>query len=79
MERNSTYLLTAQEYSENVQKVKCISERFGKNKILKEMENELNSVLDQRGLSLEDIMKQYYENRKKYHRIKILKDKYLEN
>ena len=43
------------------------------------MENDLNSVLDQRGLSLEDIMKQYYENRKKYHRIKILKDKYLEN
>ena len=43
------------------------------------MEAELNSVLDQRGLSLDELMKQYYENRKKYHRIKILKEKYIES
>jgi hypothetical protein len=43
------------------------------------MEVELNSVLDQRGLSLDEVMRQYYENRKKYHRIKILKEKYLES
>lgn len=41
------------------------------------MQKELNSVLDQSGLSLDEVMRQYYENRKKFHRIKILKDKYL--
>lgn len=28
---------------------------------------------------LEDLVKKYYESRKEYHRIKILKELYLEN
>ena len=37
VEKNQLYLITAQEYSENVSRVRCISERFGKGKILKEL------------------------------------------
>jgi hypothetical protein len=72
-------MFTAQEYSENISRVKCISEQFGKGKILKEMEKELKLIGEQRGAGLDDIMKKYYLNRKNYHRVKILKDKYLEN
>jgi hypothetical protein len=43
------------------------------------MEKELKLIGEQRGAGLDDIMKKYYLNRKNYHRVKILKDKYLEN
>ena len=73
------YLITAQEYSENVSRVRCISERFGKGKILKELENELEKQVSQiEGAKIDDLLKKYHESRKKYHRIKILKELYLE-
>jgi|LakMenEpi03Aug12_release.lakeMendotaPanAssembly.Ray.scaffolds.fasta_scaffold4378250_1 hypothetical protein len=33
--------------------------------------------MDEKGLKIDDQMRKYYENRKKYHRVKILKEKYL--
>jgi hypothetical protein len=78
VEKNQLYLITAQEYSENVSRVRCISERFGKGKILKELENELDKqVAEVEGGKIDDLLKKYYESRKNYHRIKILKDLYL--
>lgn len=40
------------------------------------MERQVSEV---QGGRIEDLLKKYYETRKKYHRIKILKDLYLEN
>jgi hypothetical protein len=79
VEKNQLYLITAQEYAENVSRVRCIGERFGKGKILKELESELDKQVSQvEGGRIEDLLKRYYESRKKYHRIKILKELYLE-
>lgn len=79
-EKNQLYLITAQEYNENVSRVRCISERFGKGKILRELEKELEKqVAEVEQGRVEDLLKKYYESRKQYHRIKILKELYLEN
>lgn len=79
-EKNQLYLITAQEYSENVSRVRCISERFGKGKILRELEKELEKqVAEIEQGKVDDLIKKYYESRKQYHRIKILKELYLEN
>ena len=61
-------------------RVRCISERFGKGKILRELEKELEKqVAEVEQGKIDDLVKKYYESRKQYHRIKILKELYLEN
>ena len=46
---------------------------------MKELEHELEKQVSQvEGGKVEDLLKRYYESRKKYHRIKILKELYLE-
>jgi hypothetical protein len=60
--------------------VRCISERFGKGKILRELEKELEKqVAEVENGKIDDLVKKYYESRKQYHRIKTLKELYLEN
>ena len=79
-EKNQMYLFAAQEYSENASRVRCISERFGKGKILRELEKELEKQVEQvENSRIDDVLKKYYEARKQYHRIKILKELYLDN
>ena len=73
-EKNKMYLFAAQEYSENASRVRYISERFGKGKILRELEKELEKQVEQvENSRIDDVLKKYYEARKQYHRIKILK------
>ena len=59
-------------------RVRCISERFGKGKILRELEKELEKQVEGAEVGkVDDLLKKYYESRKQYHRLKILKELYL--
>ena len=79
-EKNALYLLTAQEYNENISRVKCMSEKFGKGKILREMEKQIDAEVSQmEGGKISHVINEYYQKRKKLHKMKILKELYLES
>jgi hypothetical protein len=67
-------------YRESESKAQYISERFGKGRILKEMEAAADSSEpDTTIVGIENQLNDFYTKRKNYHRTEILKQKYLES
>lgn len=57
-----------------------MSEKFGKGKILREMEKQIESEISQnQNGNIQDVLQDYYKNRKKLHKMKMLKELYLES
>ena len=70
--------MTAQEYNENVSRVKCMSEKFGKGNILREMEKKIDAEVSRmEGGKISHMVNEYYQKRKDLHKMKILKELYL--
>lgn len=57
-----------------------MSEKFGKGKILREMEKQIESEISNNNKgNMQEFLQNYFENRKKLHKMKILKELYLES
>jgi glycerol-3-phosphate dehydrogenase len=57
-----------------------MSEKFGKGKILREMEKKIESEIEKmEGTKISDVIHEYYQKRKNLHKMKILKELYLES
>ena len=73
-------MMTAQEYNENLARVRVMGEKFSKGKIIREMEKNIENELGHHEYgSVVSLVQSYYENRKKLHRMKILKELYKES
>lgn len=76
---NQIYQTLLNDYRENESKAQYVSERFGKGRILKEMEAAADSSEpDTSIVGIENQLNDFFQKRKNYHRIEILKQKYLE-
>jgi hypothetical protein len=79
-EKNSLYIITAQEYNETLCRVQCVEEKFSKGKILTEMEKMIEEETgDYSSESVEDMLQDYYQSRKRLNKMKILKELYLDS
>ena len=57
-----------------------MSEKFGKGNILREMEKKIDFEVSQmEGGKISHVINEYYQKRKKLHKMKILKELYLES
>ena len=55
-----------------------MSEKFSKGKIIRELEKQIESEIEgNHGGRIQDVLQGYFNNRKKLHKLKILKELYI--